>query len=55
VEVLGWLGVPIAATLLAIGWARWSARERGPAETRDTVASYERFRSAMSRDRRRIR
>ncbi len=51
-QILAWLGVPVAATLLAIGWAHWASRERGPAETQDTVAQYERFRSAMTRDER---
>jgi hypothetical protein len=54
-EILAWLGVPIAATLVAIGWTHWSSRERGPAQPHDTVAAYERFRSAMGRDERRIR
>jgi hypothetical protein len=53
-EILLWLAAPVAATLAAIGWAHWSTRERGPAETEETVAAYERFRSAMDKDGRRI-
>ena len=47
--VLAWLGVPAAATILAIAWVHWTARPRGPVETRESLADFERFRSAMSR------
>lgn len=45
---LVWLVIPAVATLLAIAWASWSTRTRGPEETHDSVAAYERFRAALS-------
>jgi hypothetical protein len=47
--VLAWLGVPAAATVLAIGWVHWTNRPRGPVETRESLAEYDRFRQAMSK------
>ena len=47
--VLAWLGVPAAATVLAIGWVHWTSRPRGPVETNQSLAEYDRFRQAMSR------
>jgi len=50
VTILLWtLGLPTVATLLAIAWVVWSTRERGPAETQDSVAAHERFKKAMSK------
>ena len=40
------LPVPVA-TLSAVAWAAWRARPRGPADPRDSVADYERFRQAL--------
>jgi len=48
--ILLWtLGLPTVATLLAIGWVVWSTRERGPAQTQDSVAAHERFKKAMAK------
>ncbi|MCW2679306.1 MAG: hypothetical protein JWM62_707 [Frankiales bacterium] len=41
------LPVPVA-TLAAIGWTAWSNRSRGPQDTADGVAAYERFRAALA-------
>ena len=41
------LPVPVA-TVAAIAWAAWSSRTRGPEETADGIAAYERFRSALA-------
>jgi cytochrome c-type biogenesis protein CcmH/NrfF len=41
------LPVPVA-TLSAVAWAAWSGRARGPANPRESVAEYERFRRALS-------
>jgi hypothetical protein len=46
--ILAWtLGLPVAASVLAWAYARWAARPRGPVETRDSVAAYERFKTAI--------
>lgn len=42
------LPVPLA-TGAALAWAAWSSRARGPQETADGIAAYERFRSALAR------
>jgi hypothetical protein len=47
--VLAWLGIPAAATVLAIAWVQWSVRPRGPIETHESLAAHERFKDAMSR------
>ena len=41
------LPVPVA-TVAAIAWAAWSSRTRGPEDTADGVAAYERFRAALA-------
>ena len=41
------LPVPLA-TVAAIAWAAWSGRTRGPEDTADGVAAYERFRTALA-------
>jgi hypothetical protein len=41
------LPVPLA-TAAAIGWAAWRGRSRGPQDTAQGVAEYERFRAAMA-------
>jgi hypothetical protein len=46
--VLAWLGVPAAATILAIVWVQWSSRTRGPVETSESLAERERFVAAFS-------
>jgi hypothetical protein len=48
--ILVWtLGLPTVATLLAIAWVSWSTRQRGPAETHESVAAHERFKKAMAK------
>jgi hypothetical protein len=46
--VLAWLGVPAAATLLAIVWVHWASRARGPVETSESLAERERFKAAFA-------
>jgi hypothetical protein len=46
--VLAWLGVPAAATTLAIVWVHWSSRTRGPVETNESLAERERFKAAFA-------
>lgn len=41
------LPVPLA-TAGAIAWVAWSSRTRGPADTADGIAAYERFRTALA-------
>lgn len=41
------LPVPVA-TVAAVAWAAWSGRTRGPEDTADGVAAYERFRAALA-------
>ena len=41
------LPVPVA-TLGAVAWAAWTSRARGPQDTADGVAAYERFRAALA-------
>ncbi|MDQ1747237.1 MAG: hypothetical protein QOD07_1500 [Frankiaceae bacterium] len=43
------LGLPTVATVLAIAWVAWSTRERGPAQTHESVAAHERFKKAMAK------
>ena len=43
------LGLPTVATLLAIAWVSWSTRDRGPAQTHESVAAHERFKKAMAK------
>lgn len=47
--ILAWtLGLPVLASVLAWGYARWAARPRGPVEPRESVAAYEKFKTAIS-------
>jgi hypothetical protein len=48
VGVLAWLGIPAAATLLAIAWVHWSTRTRPPIEVQESLAERERFKAAMA-------
>jgi hypothetical protein len=46
--ILVWtLGLPTVATILAILWVHWAQRPRGPVETHESVAAYERFKAAI--------
>jgi hypothetical protein len=46
--VLAWLGIPGAATVLAIVWVQWSTRTRGPIEVHESLAERERFKAAFA-------
>ena len=48
------LPVPLA-TAGAVAWAAWRGRSRGPLDTAQGVAAYERFRAAIVRRARRRR
>jgi hypothetical protein len=52
VTPLAWLAIPLVALLLAIGWATWAGRPRGPADPVDSVAAHHRFVEALERSRR---
>lgn len=41
------LPVPLA-TVAAVAWGAWSSRTRGPQDTVDGVAAYDRFRAALA-------
>ncbi len=43
-----WLLPVPAATLAAVAWNAWAGRARGPGEATESVAAYERFRSALA-------
>ena len=43
-----WLLPPPVAMAAAIAWTAWSNRSRGPVDTADGVAEYERFRAALA-------
>jgi hypothetical protein len=43
-KVLAWLAFPLAATLLAMCWAAWRGRSRGPRRSAGAFASVEDFR-----------
>lgn len=51
--MIAWLGIPIAATLLAIVWVAVVSRPRPPQDMHDSLESYERFKAAMTGERRR--
>ncbi len=48
-DILAWLLVPLAVTLLALLWVGWRARPKGPADAQDGMADLLRFREAMSK------
>jgi hypothetical protein len=43
-KVLAWLAFPLVATLLAMCWAGWRGRSRGPRRSGGAFASVEDFR-----------
>ena len=43
-KVLAWLAFPLGATLLAMCWAAWRGRSRGPRRSGGAFASVEDFR-----------
>lgn len=48
-DILAWLIVPLAVTVLAFAVVRFLARTKGPANPHESVAERERFRQAMAR------
>jgi hypothetical protein len=48
-DILAWLLVPLAVTILAFVVVRFWARPKGPANPHESVAERERFRQAMAR------
>jgi len=48
-ETLGWLLIPLAATLLGILWMVWRSRERKPVDAEQGMEGMARFREAMEK------
>ena len=48
---LAWLAFPLAALIVAMAWASWVARPRGPSDPLDSVAAHHRFVEALERTR----
>ncbi len=48
---LAWLAIPLVALIVAIAWASWVARPRGPSDPVDSVAAHHRFMEALERSR----
>ena len=48
---LVWLAMPLAALIVAVLWASWVARPRGPGDPVDSVAAHHRFVEALERTR----
>ena len=46
-QALAWWAIPIIATSVAIVWAIFAARPKGPADAHRTVAEHLAFRSAL--------
>jgi len=46
-QALAWWAIPIIATSVAIVWAIFAARPKGPADAHRTVAEHLEFRSAL--------
>jgi len=44
--------MPLVALVVAVAWASWVARPRGPADPVDSVAAHHRFVEALERSRR---
>lgn len=47
-SALAWLAIPLTAVVCAIVAVTWMGRPRPKAEMRESVRSYERFRSALA-------
>ena len=43
-KVLAWLAAPLALSVLAMGWAAWRGRTRGPRRAGGAFASVDEFR-----------
>jgi hypothetical protein len=48
-EVLRWLLIPLAATVLAVIWVQWRHRDRKPADPEQGMEDMARFREAMEK------
>ena len=48
-EVLRWLLIPLAATVLGILWVTWRSRDRKPADAEQGMEDMARFRQAMEK------
>jgi hypothetical protein len=48
-ETLGWLLIPLAATLFGILWMVWRGRERKPVDAEQGMEHMARFREAMEK------
>ena len=48
-EVLGWLLIPLVATVLGLAWAAWHSRERKPVAAEQAMQDRARFREAMEK------
>jgi hypothetical protein len=47
VSILFWTFAPIAALVVATGWAHWRSRPRPPVDAQDSISEYERFGAAI--------
>ncbi len=48
-DVLRWLLIPLAATVLALLWTSWRSRDRKPADAEQGMEDMARFRQAMAK------
>jgi len=48
-DILGWLLIPLAATVLGLLWAAWRSRERKPLDPEAGMDELARFGEAMRR------
>jgi hypothetical protein len=48
-QAMAWWAIPLIATALAVLWAVFAARPKGPADAEQTVAAHQAFREALSR------
>lgn len=48
-QVLGWLLIPLAATILGLVWAMWRSRDPKPADAEQGMEDLARFRQAMEK------
>jgi hypothetical protein len=48
-QAMAWWAIPLIATALAILWAVFAARPKGPSDAEQTVAAHQAFREALSR------
>jgi len=48
-EILGWLLIPLAATVLGLLFLKWRSRDRKPADAEQGMEDMARFREAMAK------